>query len=96
VTFICAWKYCAELIGRCEVHRVIKTWVGTHTTLEASRAAVDFSEQLNLQPALVMLDCLGWCKWSGYFGNANEADRGNQIDETLWYAHQGANLTDCL
>jgi len=31
---------------------------------------------------------LGWCKWTGQFGNAYEAYGGNEIDEALRNAHE--------
>ncbi len=76
-------KYGPELTRRREVYWIIKTWVRTHAALKATRSAIDFAQQLHLQPALVTLDGVRWFEGTREFGDANKADGGNEVDEAL-------------
>ena len=90
------WKYRLELIRRREMHRIVQTGVGTNTALEATRGTIDLAEQLNLEPALVTLNGVGWCDRSAQLGNANEAHRGDEINKPLRNAHERTDLADRL
>jgi hypothetical protein len=96
VLLVWMWEYRRELIRRREVDRIIQARVGSDAALELTGAAIDLAEQLDLQPALVMLNCLGRCEWASEFGDAKEGDRGDKVDGALGDAHERSDLADGL
>jgi len=87
LVFVCGWKNDAEIVRRRKVHGVIQARVGAHAPLESTRATVDLSEQLHLEPAFPCLNHLGRPLRAGQLGNTKEADLTNQVNETLGQTH---------
>jgi hypothetical protein len=95
--FVVGWREDRpEFIRRCEMHGIIQARVRTHTSLEATRRTINLAQQLNLKPALVRLNGIGWCERSGQFSNANEAHGCDEVNEPLRNAHERTDLADRL
>jgi hypothetical protein len=89
-------KYGSELISCGEVNRIIKARICAYSSLKSTRSSIDFPQQLNLEPAFVMLDSLRGRKWAAQFSYSHEAHAGYEVYQTLWDANQGTDLADWL
>jgi hypothetical protein len=78
------------------MHRIVQSGVAAHTALEATRGTIDLTEQLNLEPALVTLNRIGWCERSAQFGNPNEIHGSDEINKSLRNAHERTDLANRL
>jgi hypothetical protein len=78
----------AEILCGREVNCVIEPGVRANPALKAPRPPVDLAEQLDLEPALACLHDFGWSLGSCEFGDADEADRREEINEALGNADE--------
>jgi hypothetical protein len=96
VVVILVREHGPQIVRRREMDWVIKAWIRPHATLEATGTAIDFAQQLHLQPAVVALDHLSGRERTGKFRDTNEAYGRDKIYKTLRDADERPNLTDGL
>jgi len=70
-------EYRSKLIRGCKVDWIVKPRVGTYASLEATGATVNLTEQLDLEPAFIMLNSLSRRKWASEFGDPDKANGSN-------------------
>jgi hypothetical protein len=95
--FFIRWrKHRLEFLRRREMDRIVQTGVRADTALKAARPSINLTKQLDLQPALVALHVLRRDNRASKLGDTNQADRCNEINQTLGNSHKGTDLTDGL
>jgi hypothetical protein len=74
---VCArqWKDGTQSVWRGEVNRIIKPWIGAHSTLEPTKA-INFPKKLNLQPSVTYLHGSAGLQDPRQLGNPNQRYRG--------------------
>jgi hypothetical protein len=77
-----------KFIGGCEVDGVVEARVGTDSSVEPARAAVDFAKELHLEPALAYLNGLSGYERPRKLGDSEERNGADQLDKPLGEAHK--------
>jgi hypothetical protein len=78
-------KYVAQIIWSCEVNRIIKSRVCSNAALESACGPINFAEQLDLEPSFSDLNYLGRFGGAAQFGDTQQTDLPNEINEPLRY-----------